>query len=345
MFRNATIRSSALLAGLTLVQLAGTPRALAQGALLGVVTNTANGMTWTLDDLATPPLPDAVFAFGVGGSLTPITGNWDGLSIGPAPADPTPGLYDPATGTFFLRNSNSPGAADIVFGFGAGGAGIIPLAGDWNNDGVDTIGLYNTATGAFFLRNSNSAGPADIVFTFGAGGQGFVPLKGDWDGDGVDTIGLYNPATGVFFLRNTNSQGPADLVFTFGPGGAVPISGDWNNDNTDTVGIYVASTGTFFLRNSNSSGPADIVVRFPVTGGRPVAGSSRSRRACDSVDFDCDGDLGTDADIEAFFACLAGACPQSPCRNDADFNNDGDLGTDLDIEGFFSALAGAPCGS
>jgi hypothetical protein len=64
---------------------------------------------------------------------------------------------------------------------------------------------------------------------------------------------------------------------------------------------------------------------------------------CGSADFDCDGDVGTDADIEAFFACLAGNCPASPCRNSADFNADGDVGTDADIEAFFRVLAGGSC--
>jgi len=64
---------------------------------------------------------------------------------------------------------------------------------------------------------------------------------------------------------------------------------------------------------------------------------------CGSADFNCDEDIGTDADIEAFFACLAGNCPAPPCENSADFNNDGDIGTDADIESFFRVLAGGPC--
>ncbi len=59
------------------------------------------------------------------------------------------------------------------------------------------------------------------------------------------------------------------------------------------------------------------------------------------ADFNRDGDIGTDADIEAFFACLAGSC----CRfcGTVDFNGDGDIGTDADIESFFRVLAGGPC--
>jgi hypothetical protein len=64
---------------------------------------------------------------------------------------------------------------------------------------------------------------------------------------------------------------------------------------------------------------------------------------CGSADFNCDGDIGTDQDIEAFFACLAGNCPGAPCPSTADFNADGDIGTDADIEAFFRVLAGGPC--
>jgi hypothetical protein len=64
---------------------------------------------------------------------------------------------------------------------------------------------------------------------------------------------------------------------------------------------------------------------------------------CGSADFNCDGDVGTDADIEAFFACLAGNCPTWPCTNSADFNRDGDVGTDADIESFFRVLSGGAC--
>jgi len=64
---------------------------------------------------------------------------------------------------------------------------------------------------------------------------------------------------------------------------------------------------------------------------------------CGSADFNCDGDVGTDLDIEAFFACLAGTCPAAPCTNNADFDGNGDVGTDLDIEAFFRVLGGQPC--
>ncbi len=62
---------------------------------------------------------------------------------------------------------------------------------------------------------------------------------------------------------------------------------------------------------------------------------------CGRADFNGDGDIGTDQDISAFFACLGGAC--CPTCGSADFNGDGDIGTDADIETFFRVLAGGHC--
>jgi hypothetical protein len=64
---------------------------------------------------------------------------------------------------------------------------------------------------------------------------------------------------------------------------------------------------------------------------------------CGTADFDCNGDVGTDQDIAAFFACLAGNCPAAPCTSTADFNADGNVGTDQDIESFFRVLGGGQC--
>jgi hypothetical protein len=64
---------------------------------------------------------------------------------------------------------------------------------------------------------------------------------------------------------------------------------------------------------------------------------------CLSPDFNRDGDTGTDQDIEAFFACLAGACCATCDPRGADFDGDGDPGTDQDIESFFRVLARGSC--
>lgn len=184
----------------------------------------------------------------------------------------TPGLYN--GGTFFIRNSSSPGPASGAFTFGAGTANIRPIAGDWDGNGTGTIGIYDTSTGTFFLKNSNAGGAADLVFGFGPAAA--TPLAGDFDGNGTDTIGIYLPATGTFFLKNSNAGGGADLAFQFGPSASsfVPLLGDWDGNGTDTVGLYDPATGNFFLRNSNTPGAANLVFSFGAGGAGfvPVTG-------------------------------------------------------------------------
>ncbi len=111
-------------------------------------------------------------------------------------------------------------------------------------------------------------------------------------------------------------------------------------------GVHYGWLSTFFLNQGFgsvvlriSAAAYDVRPDWPI----PVGAVDPILPACESVDFNCDGDVGTDTDIEAFFACIAGACPPPPCQNTSDFNNDGDLGTDADIEAFFSVLAGNPC--
>ncbi len=184
----------------------------------------------------------------------------------PGTGSDTIGVYDPSTSNFFLRNTNAAGGADVVFSFGAGGAGYVPLAGDWNGDGSDTIGLYDPVTGVFFLKNTTSPGGADLAFNFGPSGLGWKPIVGDWDGNGTDTVGLYSPTTGTFFLRNANAPGGADVTFGYGPAGATPVVGDWDGNGADSAGVYIPATSTFFLRNSNAPGGADLVFSFGAGG-------------------------------------------------------------------------------
>ncbi|MCB1793562.1 MAG: hypothetical protein KDJ70_03865 [Candidatus Competibacteraceae bacterium] len=94
----------------------------------------------------------------------------------------TVGLFNPATSTFYLKNSHAGGAADVVFGFGPANAGWTPLVGDWDGNGTATVGLFNPATSTFYLKNSHAGGVADVVFGFGPANTGWIPLVGDWNG-------------------------------------------------------------------------------------------------------------------------------------------------------------------
>ena len=91
----------------------------------------------------------------------------------------TIGVYRPGDRTFYLKNCNSIGFADLYIPYGP--TPVIPIVGDWNGDGCVTIGVYGSTTNqTFYLRNSNSIGFADLSIAYGAAGD--VPLAGHWNG-------------------------------------------------------------------------------------------------------------------------------------------------------------------
>src|SRR6476620_9830189 len=64
------------------------------------------------------------------------------------------GVYDAKTGTFTLKTGDGP---DQTLSFAFGAPGMVPIAGDWDGDGVTTVGVYDDKTGTFSLASANAA--------------------------------------------------------------------------------------------------------------------------------------------------------------------------------------------
>jgi hypothetical protein len=142
-------------------------------------------------------------------------------------------------------------------------------------------------------------------------------------------------------LRCVNDAGTLAGGF-IGPGGGIAEAGlIWQ------AGTGLMSAESYFAAQGLTVPSLQYVVGISGDGkvivSRTSAGSSVIVHLppCGTADFDNDGDAGTDMDIEAFFACLAGSC--CPACHGSDFNTDGDSGTDADIESFFRVLAGGAC--
>jgi hypothetical protein len=131
------------------------------------------------------------------------------------------------------------------------------------------------------------------------------------------------------------------LLGVLTPAASAQLSMSWftvdGGGGTSTNGSLSLS----FTVGQHDAGPAMTQGNLVLVGG--FWGGVGSTLGCGTADFDGDGDVGTDADIEAFFACLAGNCCPTCYPGGADFNADGDVGTDADIEAFFRVLAGGPC--
>jgi hypothetical protein len=162
--------------------------------------------------------------------------------------------------------------------------------------------------------------PGTILYSTGDGHTRLVvgTDQGVWQPFGPSYTGGLSVAAG-----DVDGDGRPDLIAGMLNGGRVASIAVDPSDPTSPMGAatFMEPYGTDFT--------GGIFV-----GAAPV-------RTCPSADINGDGDIGTDADIEAFFACLAGDCCNA-CGT-ADFNRDGDVGTDADIEAFFRVLGGGGC--
>ena len=194
-------------------------------------------------------------------------------------------FYDPTHRMkFYLKNYNGKGKANIILpkktlnpcpkkyddrcidDYGVfplayaylGGKSLpnmIPLSGDWNGDGKDTIGFYDPYHHKFHLSNDNKK--YDIVFSdnLKSGTSWWYPLAGDWDGDGKDTIGLFNyfEDSTIMIKNNFEDDNNWRIIkvkdYAFSGDNAVyensyntyfnliPFAGDFDGDGVDTIGF------------------------------------------------------------------------------------------------------------
>lgn len=215
------------------------------------------------------------------------------------------GLFEPESGTWYLRNR--VGGTTRITGFGR--PGDVPLVGDWDGDGVDTPAVYRGAEGRLLVRNTASS----VAFLYPILGDG-LPVVADTDGDGLDTVSVAKGGR-LFILDQLGS--PSDLLdldpfplpvpagtealvgadfdgdgrdeiagLQYGvvrlltPHGAPamqylgrvwPLAGDWDGDGFETLGGYDAWRSEFRLFTGGGRPVASFA--YGATGMLPVAGT------------------------------------------------------------------------
>jgi len=165
------------------------------------------------------PLATGPASFG----YKPVTGKWQGN--GASNATSKVGVFRPSTGGWYLEGGNQmvDGCGNDYCFFLAAGMyqlGDIPIAGDWNGDGIVSIGLFRPGVGGapdyFFLSNVN---PFDVRFNGtifywdyaipgGPGNFGYLPVTGNWTGMTRSGVGVFKSGAGTgaggWYLDNGN---------------------------------------------------------------------------------------------------------------------------------------------
>ncbi len=206
-----------------------------------------------------------------------------------------------------------------------GGGGMLAIDGfsamAVNADGSVVVGTTLVAPTSTFSAFRWTAGVSELIG--GAAGQ-FMRYGEGVSGDGHVVVGSSQP---------TQNAPDGHAVFWTRGSGVVDL-----NEFLPAHGVDLSGWALYDAVAINLDGR--VITGNGVHNGRFEAWVAHVPR-CGDADFNHDGSTGTDQDIEAFFACLAGTCCAT-CSS-SDFNDDGDVGTDADIEAFFRVLAGAAC--
>jgi len=224
-----------------------TPTATFTASNTATYTNTPT-TTFTPSRTSTPTnTPTLTFTPSNTATFTPTFTNT------PVPPRPdTIGIYK--AGAWYLRNTNNSGAPDLTPVFG-GDVSDLPVAGDWNGDGVDTIGVYRSSSGFYFLSDSNTTPAVNYTVLFGNPGD--TPFAGKWTADMThDGLGVYRNSNGILYQKKDLTTGFSDYFAIFGNPGDQGVGGDWDGNGFDSVGIYRSADQKWYL--SNNSTPSGI---------------------------------------------------------------------------------------
>jgi hypothetical protein len=186
-----------------------------------------------------------------------------------------PVLFRRSAPAQWLFRTNTKLGGKVYLGPTFGKADDLPVCGDWNGDGTDTIGVFRN--GEWRLSDSNETIRIAHRFTFGTE-PGDQPVVGDWNGDGRDEPGIYRPGEGSWYLRKGVRKASGERApIRFGAASDVAVVGDWNQDGISTIGVVRG--GEWRLSNSLTAARSHHVVRIPrAAGDTPVPGSWNGKR-------------------------------------------------------------------
>jgi VCBS repeat protein len=248
-----------------------------------------DGLTgnWSVLPSLTDPSSALTIQFGATGDL-PSPGDYDGdgaLDLA---------VYRTAEGTWYVKYADPARSTESIPFVGTRGSRnstAIPVAADYNGDGVTDLALYDPVTGRWSFNFSGAPRRSPCVpcgfgesVVFGVSGD--MPVPGDYDGDGITDIAVYRPSTGTWYVLQSTSKRTRTVTMQWGLAEDLPVPGDYDGDGIMDFAVWRPSTGVWYIRLS-STGFVDTITY--------QLGTGSSYRGGDvPVPADYDGDGKTD---------------------------------------------------
>ncbi len=187
-------------------------------------------------------------------------------NLPPIPAEATIGGRELLNST---ENQQRIDLIDHVFEFGIGSD--VPVAGDWNGDGISTPGVNRNGEWKFDQDGDGQFSEGDLKAQFGE--PGWRPVVGDWNGDGRDQIGVFRAGEWILDTNGNRMLDEDDTRVTLGKAGDRPIAGDFDGDGVDEPAVIAPLRAT--EAGSMTSAPAsESIPAASTAGGTADSGSS-----------------------------------------------------------------------
>ena len=183
---------------------------------------------------------------------------WAEAMTNPKPCSVTPAYSGEYVGqdfqpdVWYLNPDNATSNNNTLTAFQYGLSGDIPVTGDWNGDGIDTVGVFRPSNATWYLNPSNAASDNGLLTSFTYGLSGDIPVVGDWNADGIDTVGVFRPSDASWYLNPSNAVSNNLISFYYGLSGDIPVTGDWNGDRIVTVGVNRPSNTIMIIDSSKT---------------------------------------------------------------------------------------------
>lgn len=148
-------------------------------------------------------------------------------------------------GTWYVAKSGG-GSSQL----GWGGAGDVPVPGDYDGDGVTDLAIYRPSNRTWYVSLSHGG---TLTKTWVASlTANDVPVPGDYDGDGKTDLAVFRPALGTWYIALSSTGYTGNTTSTLGVLGDIPVPADYDGDAKTDLAVFRRSTSTWIILQSRT---------------------------------------------------------------------------------------------
>ncbi len=179
-------------------------------------------------------------------------------------------FFLPEKGIWYLLTSLHGYDTSVPTEIKLGSAGDVPVAADYDGDGITDAAIFRSKTNEWIYRSSSTKAELTEKFESKAGD---ILVPADYTGDGKADLAFYRAETlhGVWFILNSSTHTLEKLVFGFKD--ALPMPIDIDGDGIIDPTFYEKGTWYFY----DSSYPRLHTIKFGSSECLPVVSTARLR--------------------------------------------------------------------